>query len=213
MGADKNSTDQKVSLFVTSSDFFKESVRQACSERKIETYPQVESYIVNLLEYYLDARNLFDTESVDETGNRKPKTLAELYLIAHNSETATKVELLKKLADRSLYMSGFFGDSFERKIIDVDYYADMGGSAYRTLSEYTKEDTLSTVYRTISTDFIRFMDVLALISQNSLVQSNQSVLRLYDRYMRTGSDVAREKLVQMGVLTIPFDQVKLTKHS
>ena len=213
MGTDRTEAGQGLNLFVSPDDFFKESVRKAFVERKVETYPLVETYLIKLLQHYLDARNLFDSESTDEVGQRKPKTLAELYLIATNSEYTKKVELLKKLADQSLYMSGFFGDSFDRKIIDVDYYAEMGGNAYRTLADCTREDALAKVYGIFSERFVQFMDVLAYISQNSFIQSNQSVLRLYDRYLRTGSELAREKLVEIGVFTLPLDQAKLTRQS
>ncbi len=213
MGTDRSETGQGLNLFVSPDDFFKESVRKAFAERKVETYPLVENYLIKLLQHYLDARNLFDSETTDEFGQRKPQTLAELYLTANISDHAKKIELLKKLADRSLYMSGFFGDSFDRKIIDVDYYAEMGGAAYRTLADCTREDTMAKVYGVFSEKFVQFMDVLAYISQNSLIQSNQSVLRLYDRYLRTGSELAREKLVEMGVFTLPLDQAKLTRQS
>ncbi len=210
-----NQTDrgQGLNLFVTSEEFFKESVRKAFISRKIETYPYVETYLIKLLQHYLDARNLFDYEANQNENERKPKTLAELYLIATNSERTKKIELLKKLADKSLYMSGFFGDSFDRKIIDVDYYAEMGRTSYRTLASSTTEDTMAKVYGIFSERFVQFMDVLAYISQNSFIQNNQSVLRLYDRYLRTGSDLAKEKLVEIGVFTLPLDQAKLTKQS
>lgn len=210
-----NQTDrgQGLNLFVTSDEFFKESVRKAFISRKVETYPYVETYLIKLLQHYLDARNLFDYDAHQSESMRKPKTLAELYLIATNAERTKKVELLKKLADKSLYMSGFFGDSFDRKIIDVDYYAEMGRASYRTLASSTPEDTMAKVYGVFSEKFVQFMDVLAYISQNSFIQSNQSVLRLYDRYLRTGSDLAKEKLVEIGVFTLPLDQAKLTKQS
>ena len=135
---------KKASLLLNSNDFFAEVVKQAFNKRKISTYPAVETYLVKLLEHYLDARNLFESE-VDELGNKKPQTLAEMYLSASQKSPTEKAELLKKLADRSLYISGFFGDSLNRKAVDVDYYVSIGGSAYATLANSVKEDTLSAV--------------------------------------------------------------------
>lgn len=194
-------------LFQSPREYFSQAVRGALESRGIETFPRVESYLVELLEHYLDARNLFEPEH-DETGQPRPKTLAELYLIAANSEPVIRVELLKKLGDRSLYISGFFGDSLERKLVDLDYYAEMGGAAYRELSAAIREDALARVYQVFSRHFIDYVDVLTLISQNSMVQNNQSLLRLYDRYLRTGSDLAREKLIEMGVLNLPTPGTK-----
>lgn len=195
-------------LFVSPGDFFKDLVRQGFAQRKIETYPHVETYLVDLLQHYLDAKNLFDPD-YDENGRRVPKTLAEMYLQANNAEDQTvKIELLKKLGDRSLYMSGFFGDSLQRKIVDVDYYVNMGGVAYATLATFVREDVSAKIYSTISRRFIDFVDVLTYISHSSFIKSNESVLRLYDRYLTTGSELAREKLTEMGVLPVASDQIK-----
>lgn len=207
----QNESKQQIAgtdLFVSPSDFFKDLVRQGFVQRKLETFPHVETYLVDLLQHYLDAKNLFDPD-YDEQGRKVPKTLAEMYLHANNSsDQVVRVELLKKLGDRSLYMSGFFGDSLQRKIVDVDYYVNMGGVAYATLATCVREDTTARVYSTISRRFIDFVDVLTYISHSSFIKSNESVLRLYDRYMTTGSELAREKLTEMGVLPMAQDQAK-----
>jgi hypothetical protein len=195
-------------LFISPDEFFKDLVRQGFVQRKLETYPLVETYLVDLLQHYLDAKNLFDPD-YDESGKKVPKTLAEMYLLANNTDDQfMKVELLKKMGDRSLYMSGFFGESLQRKAVDVDYYVQMGGVAYATLASCVRQDTTARIYSTISRRFIDFVDVLTYISHNSFVKSNESILRLYDRYLTTGSELAREKLSEMGVLPLTLDQVK-----
>lgn len=204
---------KSIELFLNPTSFFQELVQEGLSQRKIQTYPLVENYLVNLLQHYLDARNLFGNEDTNEGGQKKPTTLAEMYLLAQNAETPYKTELLRKLGDRTLYISGFFGDSLSRKVVDIDYYAEIGGAAYASLAHCTREDTMVKVYETFSRRFLDFVDVLTYISHYSLVKSDESILRLYDRYMRTGSELAREKLVEMGVLALPKDQVKLGKQS
>lgn len=199
-------------IILNSKDFFSNAVEEACSERNIETYPQVKSYLVNLLEHYLDARNLHE-ESKDELGRRKPTTLAEMFLIAQNSEPVTRMELLRKLGDRTLYLSGFFAESFSRKIIDVDYYVEMGEAAYDQLATFTREDTLSKVYSVFAQRFIDFSDVLQHISQRNQKMDDQGLLKLYDRYLRTGSDFAREELLKRGVLPVSAEQRKTQKLS
>lgn len=192
-------------------EYFFEMVDNGLSKRNVKAVPAVQNYLVSLLEYYLDARNLFD-ESTGEAGKKSPETLAEMFLLAVNSDRTGKVDLLKKLGDRSLYISGFFGDSLERKIVDIDYYAEMGGAAYATLANHVSDDMVAQVYRIFSREFLAYVDVLTYISQQSMIQSDQSLLRLYDRYMRTGSELAKEKLIEMGVLTLPKDQAKLARQ-
>lgn len=199
------------SLFVSPREYFSEVVEAAMTKRNLQTYPAVRKYLVDLLEHYLDARNLHD-QRLDHSGSPVPTTLAEMYLKANSAEISEKRELLKKLGDRSLYISGFFGDSLERKIVDIDYYADMGGAAYECLAHVSKEDTTAKVYKVFSQRFLEFVDVLSYISQQSFVQSDQSILRLYDRYLRTGSELAREKLIEMGVVTVSKDNIKLIRQ-
>jgi hypothetical protein len=164
-----------------------------------------------MLNFYLDSKNLFDHDT-DEQGNRNQQTLAELFLKANNAERSERIALLKKLADRSLYISGYFGDSLQNKIVDLDYYAEMGGTAYDYLANSTKEDHLATVYSIFSKKFLDFVDVLTYISQKSFIKTDESILRLYDRYLRTGSDLAREKLIEMGVVAVSPDMFKLAKQ-
>jgi hypothetical protein len=202
---------RKTVLLASPREFFVEMVDHGLNKRNVKAVPAVQSYLVSLLEYYLDARNLFD-ESFSESGERKSKTLAEMFLVAANASPGDKVGLLKKLGDRSLYISGFFGDSLERKIVDIDYYAEMGGAAYGSLADHVSDDMMAQVYRIFSREFLSYVDVLTYISQRSMIQSDQSLLRLYDRYMRTGSELAKEKLIEMGVLTLPQDQAKLARQ-
>ncbi len=202
----------KIELCLSPEGFFEEQVREGLSQRKIKTYPVVEDYLVKLLHHYLDTRNLFEPE-YNESGERQPQTLAELYLMAQNAEPIVRLEMLRKLGDRSLYISGFFGDSLSRKIVDVDYYAQMGGAAYASLAHVTREDRLAKVFKTFSQQFLEFVDVLKYISHRSFVQTDQNILRLYERYLRTGSDLDREKLQEMGVLAVAAGQVKLGKPS
>ena len=127
--------------------------------------------------------------------------LAEMWLKAVNAEGSVRVELLRKLGDSSLYISGFFGPSLKRKLVDVDYYAHLGGSAYSSLAQAAGEETFAKMYSEMSYRFLDFVDVFTLISQKSLNQPNHSsdLLRLFDRVATTGSGLAKEELTQQGI--------------
>ena len=118
---------------------------------------------------------------------------------------------MRTVADRSLYLTGFFSESLQKKTVDIDYYYDIGSAAYYNLAAWTKEDTLSTIFSTFSKRFKDFVDVLNYVSEKSQIQGNPDVLQIYDRYLRTGSDLAREKLTELGVVTVTKEQLKLSK--
>ncbi|MBL7544650.1 MAG: hypothetical protein JNL11_12610 [Bdellovibrionaceae bacterium] len=204
---------QDINILVSSKDYFSQVLDDAFYARKIKAENDVRGYLVQVLEHYLDAQNLFDKEKVDEAGRRKPTTLAELYLTAASADFNQRIELLKRLGDKSLYISGFFGDSLQRKVIDIEYYVNMGGSAYNILAKTVdKNDPQKNVFETISRRFVDFVEALSYISQNVMISNNQSLLRLYDRYLQTGSTLAKEKLLELGIVTISGDPKNPLKH-
>jgi len=192
-------------LITSSKEYFNEVVGSALKERKVQASRVVKSYLVELLDFFMVTGNLF--EESPETGKKKHKTLAEMYLKAVNSASGLKVEMLKRLGDSSLYISGFFGDSLKRKVVDVDYYAEIGGRAYGNLASMTPVDEVAEVYQDFSVRFIEYVDVLTCISEKSFVVNEADLLRLYDRYILTGSKQAKDKLTEKG-LVAPSSYIK-----
>ena len=197
-------------VFLTPEEHFSEVVKEACKNRQIAAQPEVEVYLVQLLRHYLNSKNFHQTP-LDEGQEKPPETFAEMYLLAMNSEGLKRKEIMRTVADRALYLAGYFGESLQKKTVDIDYYAEIGSAAYFNLHSWTKENSLSHIYKTFSTRFMDFVEVLNYISEKSSIQSDQNVLRLYDRYLRTGSELAREKLNELGVVTLPKEQLKLSK--
>ena len=98
-------------------------------------------------------------------------------------------------------MSGFFPDSFRRKTIDVDYYKSMGEYAYGSLGR-SEHDTFADVFRELAVKFVGFMDVLALVSErtHSALPASGDTLRLYEKWLRTGSVRDGQRLIERGVV-------------
>lgn len=199
MGLKKGWFIMSANLIFDSNQYFHAIVSEAFQERKVETYPHVKTYVVGVLKHYLVTENLYDQQ--DSSGKKTRKTLAEMLLKANQAGQKQRFEQLKRLGDSSLYISGFFSDSFQRKIIDIDYYVDMGRMAYDSLSINVDEDTFSKLYKEISLKFMVLVDVLSLISQRSKMMDQENVLRMMDLYSKTGSSLAEENLNEKGVFT------------
>ncbi len=184
-------------IFINAEGYFKNVVEEAFQQRKMRTFPLAEYYLVQLLNQFVVVENM------------ENPTLAELFLQAQNEQDVSKrVELLKKLGDVSLYVSGLFADSLDRKLVDVDYYAEMGGTAYGNLAETVQKNASRMIFKEYSSRFQEFVDVLNVISQKVFTHNNESILRLYSRYLKTGSELARETLLEKGVISVPFDKNK-----
>jgi Mor family transcriptional regulator len=180
---------EDIGLVVDPRSYFNEIVADALSKRKVHSPPLVTSYLVQLLETNVT------TDKLHLKG-----TMAEFFLKSFNAEKTARIELLKKLGDTSLYISGFFGDSLRRKIVDIDYYADIGGMAYANLASQVNNDMQAEVFREFSQRFLSYVDVLTYISQTTMVQTNQDILRLYERYIATGSELAKDQLAEKGIV-------------
>lgn len=192
------------SLLLEPTDFFASAVDEALKNRRVTSSPLAYEYLVKLLTHYITTENLFDETS--ESGRRTRSTLAELYLKAMNAEPANRIELLKKLGDTSLYISGFFGESLNRKIIDISYYVNMGETAFHSLSISVSEEAYCSLYREFSKQFVQYMDVLSHISKQGLSCPNSNLLKLYENYQKTGSDLMKETLIESGF--VDFDPSK-----
>ena len=99
-------------------------------------------------------------------------------------------------------MSGFFADSFQRKLVDVDYYVSIGGTAYTALSRF-ETDTFSSVFAELADNFVGFVDVLSEVSERASCSSNADLLRLYGRWLKTGSRRSGQLLLERGVVPNP----------
>lgn len=204
----------KINLCVQPMEFFQQQVSNVLVRQKIKTPQEVEVYLVDLLARFMFTTNLFDSAKDDGAKDQEPLALLLLKSQEKSVQNGEKIRMLKKLGDTSLYISGFFGDSLNRKVIDLDYYREMGSIAYRSLSETIKENTFQELYTELHNKFSAFVDVLAEVASEAQVKSNDDLLRLYEVYLRTGSEVARKKLAEKGLPTegVKNPSSKITKN-
>jgi hypothetical protein len=188
-----------IELSVSSKGYFAKLVEEALGKRQLDPGPFVSDYLVQLLETNMLTQNMM-----------VHSTFAEMLLRAQNAEKQLRQELLRKLGDTSLYISGFFGDSLRRKIVDIDYYANIGGIAYGSLSREVPDKNQALVFNQFADRFLDYVDVLTYVSQTSSMQSNQDLLRVYERYVITGSPLAKDQLIERGLLA-PVDRKKVAQ--
>lgn len=173
-------------------EYFKELVESALARQHVQAADLTAYYLVNLLCQFVrpGARHGFahDTEPL-------------AFRLARALETGGSEQRarLRSLGDFSLFMSGFFPDSFRRRTVEVDYYVSMGEYAYGSLSR-RDEDAFAEVFGELARKFVGFTDVLADISERTGQASSTDLLRLYEKWMRTGSSRDGQKLIDRGIV-------------
>jgi hypothetical protein len=173
-------------------EYFKELVESALSRQHLRAGDLTEYYLVNLLCQYVRLDAAMPAGDHDQP-------LAMRLARALESGGSEQRARLRGLADFSLFMSGFFADSFIRRAVDVDYYKSMGEYAYGSLSRWD-DDGFGEVFSELARKFVGFMDVLADVSERTALSSSADVLRLYEKWLRTGSTRDGQRLIERGIV-------------
>jgi hypothetical protein len=176
-------------------EYFKELVEGALARQRVAAGELTSLYVVNLLTGFLHrpARGEDDTPLALRLGE------------ALDAAGARQREILRQIGDQSLFISGFFADSLQRKLVDVDYYVSIGGAAYTTLSR-SERDTFSAVFAELADNFVAFVDVLSEVSERASCSSDSDLFRLHERWLRTGSRRTAGLLIENGVVLTPLNR-------
>jgi hypothetical protein len=177
----------------TPTEYFKDLVETALSRQQLRANDLTSYYLVDLLCRFMrpDRRIPFSDDSGEPLALRLGRALG--------SDGLEQRARLRNLGDFSLFMSGFFPDSFHRKIVDVDYYVSMGEYAYGSLGR-RDTDAFGEVFSELARKFVAYMDVLSYVSEHSGARSSTDVLRLYEKWLRTGSARDGQRLIDQGIL-------------
>ena len=130
-------------------------------------------------------------------------TLAEAWLTARLAEGALRLERLRAVGDRALFVAGFFGESLTRKVVGIDYYRDIGQAAYGDLSSWLARHGARGVYAELAERFADCLEVLAGVSERARSDGVSDVLHLYERWLATGSERVRARLARLGCVVGP----------
>lgn len=174
----------------TPTEYFKELVESALARQHLQAGDLTEYYLVNLLCQYVR----LDAAAHADHGEPLAVRLARALQTGGSEQRAR----LRSLGDFSLFTAGFFPDSLTRRHVDVDYYVSMGAYAYGSLSR--AEDAFREVFGELSRKFVGFSDVLADVSERTALTSNHDVLRIYEKWLRTGSVRDGQRLIERGIV-------------
>jgi hypothetical protein len=197
----EDARDPKSLVAVTNlREFFNDSVQTALRKQQVAVDDHTEHYVVNVLTMFARSDELY--EHTPEGARLKPLA----HMLADAAEAPTpqlRDQALRRLGDVSLFIAGFFAQSFARKLVDVDYHIAMGGRAYGTLAESMRSSirgqAFAAVFLELAQKFQRLVDVLNDVAEMSHEHSDKDILRLYEIWMKTGSPRAFNILRRLGV--------------
>src|ERR1700758_4676837 len=180
-------------------EFFRDALHGALEKRQLAVEDQTEHYVVNLLTLFSLSEELYD--ATPDGARLKPLVVMLSEALEARSE-GDRNRGLQRLGDVSLFVAGFFAQSFARKLIDIDYHIAMGGRAYATLAETLsrgRSRVLGNVFSELAEKFQPMVDALNEVSESAYRHSDKDILRLYEIWLKTGSRRCYDILKRLGV--------------
>ena len=171
-------------------EYFKELVETAMGHQRVAVRDLTSFYLVNLLIGFVH----FDRSASDVE-----EPLGIRLIRALEAAGSRQRDGLREVGDLSLFISGFFSDSLNRSLVDIDYYIQLGECAYGSLAK-RNDRAFGLVFDELSDKFSACVDVLGEVSERSALTSNSDVLRLYEKWLRTGSRRSGDLLVERGIV-------------
>jgi hypothetical protein len=182
--------------------YFSSAIEKAVHAREVELSPYVLIYVTDLMSRFSRTSALFE-----ETDGRFEETpLAFILKRALESTGWERIRLLKRLGDTSLYIAGYLPEYIEKRTVTVGYYISMGEAAYETLSGILSWDpVMEGLYQELAAKFSILTDLLLYIRDVS-PGSNTELLRLYERWLKTGEESIRKQLEREGIIPVGLNR-------
>jgi len=178
-----------VTLAASVDEYFHEVVTDALEAVELHASEPASWYLVSLLG--------------DFTRTRLTDEPLGVKLVEPSRDQAERVKTLKHVGDTSLYVAGFFAESLNRSLVDVDYYVGLGQNAYAQLSRSLGASrSITEVYAELADRFPRFVDVLAEVRKRTAIAelgSTPDIGKLYEIWVRTREEWVEKKLKAAGV--------------
>lgn len=181
-------------------EFFRDAFHEASENQHLDIDEQVEQYVVNVLTMFSRAEALYERTP----DGLRIRPLAHMLAEALEAPSAmARQRGLQRLGDVSLFVAGFFARSFARKLTDIDYHIAMGGNAYSSLADSMPRSqsgrSIAATYAQLAEKFQLLVDALNEVSEMAYVHTDADILRLYEIWMKTGSQRAHGLLNRLGV--------------
>lgn len=155
-------------------------VSEAQSLCAVTLKEDIESYLVFMLMRFIDATSPLS----------QPMALA--WLESLNKIGQIRQQDLRNVGDQCLLCTGLFPGLARKRHVSLDYYVDLGRSAYHTLSSESSE--LSKLYSDLEHDFVNLVDVLHATHELGQQNTFLDPLQAEELWRKTGSLHAKATL-------------------
>ena len=111
----------------------------------------------------------------------------------------------KEVADMSLVVCGYFSESVNKKIVDTNYYSQLGKMAYSHLNQVTPTFLdIPSFYSMLATCFENMTSLMMLLAAKNRAGNETNLI--FDKIMHS-EQVSEKEMLVSGVLPSPTNKV------
>lgn len=167
--------------------FFYEAIAEASSRLHLKIEQWTEFYLVNLL-----------IRQVNQPADYSTPIVLQLGQALESKDSHERFMRLRRAGDAALFLTGFFAEHVSRKGITRHYVVQLGERAYQSAAPLSP-DGLTHVYLNLSDGFNDYVRILDEVRELTDLKTPQDIVRLYDRWSKTGAASALRRLREAGV--------------
>jgi len=182
--------------------FFRDVLHETKKKQRFETTDAAETYVVALLADFARPDQL--------SGRTFDRPITFLLVEAMQSVGKERFERLRTLGDGVLFVSGFFGDHLQTRGVELRYVSSVGARAYEGAASMLRRGSsvprASTsahdLFGELADNFSMFVDLLSGMADALLARSvhgERGLLRLYEKWLKTGSPLLADALAVRGM--------------
>lgn len=192
--------EKKIILSASLQGFFFEGLLELNKKSLCPVPESLLYYSSDVLGKFAHSQDFFETTD----GKVRQKILGTKLLEATMLPREEQKRVYKEVADMSLVVCGYFSESVNRKIVDTNYYAQLGKMAYGHLNHVIPSFLdIPCFYQMVSTSFESMTMLLSLLAQKSKGEDNHL---LFKRILKNEAVSEKEMLIG-GVLPLITDKV------
>lgn len=192
----------KIILSTNLKGFFFENLSEINKKSLCPVPESVIYYSSDVLDKFALSQDFFETSE----GKVREKILGMKLLEATQVSRDEQKKIYKEVGDMSLMVCGYFSESVNKKIVDTQYYAQLGKMAYSHLNNvHPSFLDIPCFYGMVATCFeslTTLMTILATKDRNGVVDNN-----LIFKKILNSESVSEKEMLVSGVMPTPTRKV------
>jgi hypothetical protein len=140
---------------------------------------------------------------------KEDKTLAETLLEAVHQTIFEKIRNLKALGDLCLLFGGLYPEYMTKKLVDIDYFINIGKHSYNLISDTYKNNTskydLYMLYSKLTEEYLKLINILTEISDELSFLDRDNLYKSFKRWEKTGIKKYSEVIKSNNIIPINYN--------